>query len=98
MTTRRSFLATLLAAGAAPRLGWAAAGNPAYLAAAREPDGSFALFGLTPEGRATFRRLCPRAALPQRLTPAAPRPWPSAVAPAPSPWFSTASPAPRWPA
>jgi hypothetical protein len=55
MTTRRRFLATLLAAGAAPRLGWAAAGNPAYLAAAREPDGSFALFGLTPEGRATFR-------------------------------------------
>ena len=55
MTTRRCFLATLLAVGAAPRLGWAAAGNPAYLAAARDPDGTFALFGLTPEGTTTFR-------------------------------------------
>lgn len=55
MTTRRGFLSGLLAAGTAPRLGWAAAGDPAYLAAAKEPDGSFALFGLTAGGAQTFR-------------------------------------------
>ncbi|SEM90692.1 hypothetical protein SAMN04488003_10681 [Loktanella fryxellensis] len=55
MTTRRTFLAALLAAGAMPRLGWAAVGNPAYLAAAQEADGTFALFGLTEGGIETFR-------------------------------------------
>jgi len=55
MTTRRGFLSGLLAAGAAPRLGWAAAGDPSFLAAAKEPDGSFALFGLTTEGTQSFR-------------------------------------------
>lgn len=55
MTTRRRFLATLLAAGAAPRVGWAAVGGPAYLAAAKEPDGAFALFGLAEDGTETFR-------------------------------------------
>jgi hypothetical protein len=55
MTTRRGFLASLLAAGAAPRLGWAAVGSPAYLAAAREPDGTFALMGLAMDGAETFR-------------------------------------------
>ncbi len=55
MTTRRRFLAALLAAGAAPRLGWAAAGNPSFLAAARLAGGSFALFGLGGEGGVTFR-------------------------------------------
>jgi hypothetical protein len=55
MATRRSFLATLLAAGATPRLGWAAVGNPSYLAAAQDPDGSFALYGLADDGADTFR-------------------------------------------
>lgn len=55
MTSRRNFLGALLAAGTAPRLGWAAAGDPAYLAAAREPDGGFALFGLDSDGARTFR-------------------------------------------
>ena len=55
MTTRRTFLAALLATGAAPRIGWAAVGDPSYLAAARQPDGSFALFGLDAEGGVTFR-------------------------------------------
>lgn len=55
MTTRRTFLAALLAAGATPRIGWAAVGNPSYLAAARQPDGGFALFGLDAEGGVTFR-------------------------------------------
>ncbi|HRW14115.1 DUF1513 domain-containing protein [Amaricoccus sp.] len=55
MTTRRGFLAGLLAAGTAPQLGWASVGNPAYLAAAQEPDGGFALFGLRGDGTETFR-------------------------------------------
>lgn len=55
MTTRRRFLATLAAAGAVPRVGWGAAGHPDYLAAARLPDGSFALMGLDHGGAETFR-------------------------------------------
>ncbi|MAY85837.1 MAG: twin-arginine translocation pathway signal [Pseudooceanicola sp.] len=55
MATRRAFLATLLAAGAAPRLGWADVGQPTYLAAAREPDGGFAMFGLDEAGADMFR-------------------------------------------
>lgn len=55
MTNRRSFLTSLLACGAAPGLGWAAAGSPAYLAAAGEADGSFALYGLAEDGTDTFR-------------------------------------------
>lgn len=55
MTTRRSFLAALLAAGATPRLGWAAAGNPAWIAAARVGADGFALFGLDGDGGVAFR-------------------------------------------
>lgn len=55
MTTRRGFLFGLLAAGATPRLGWAAVGSPDYLAAAGEPGGGFALHGLTADGVAVFR-------------------------------------------
>lgn len=55
MTTRRSFIASLLAAGTAPGLGWAAVGSPAYLAAARDAGGGFALYGLAETGRRTFR-------------------------------------------
>lgn len=58
MATRRGFIASLAAAGTvnvAPRLGWAAVGDPAFLAAAREPDGSFVLYGLSTEGATTFR-------------------------------------------
>ncbi|WP_294607550.1 DUF1513 domain-containing protein [uncultured Roseovarius sp.] len=55
MIHRRGFLASLLAVGATPRLGWAAVGNPSYLAAARDPDGSFALYGLDTRGASTFR-------------------------------------------
>lgn len=51
---RRSFLASLLAASAAPRLSWADAGSPAYLAAAQLPEGGFALHGLTPAGESLF--------------------------------------------
>jgi len=55
MTTRRHFLAALLAAGAAPTLTWADAGGPAFLACAKEPDGGFALFGVSAAGADTFR-------------------------------------------
>lgn len=55
MTTRRGFL-KLLGAGAAlvPTLTWADMGGPAYLAAARRPDGSFALFGIDETGDDLF--------------------------------------------
>lgn len=51
---RRNFLATLLAASAAPRLSWADAGSPAYLAAAQTPDGQFRLHGLSLIGDSLF--------------------------------------------
>ncbi|MCB1332502.1 MAG: DUF1513 domain-containing protein [Roseivivax sp.] len=54
MTTRRAFLAGLAAAGATPRLGWAAVGQPAYLAAARRADGGFVLTGIDAQGRDAF--------------------------------------------
>lgn len=54
MTTRRGFLATLLAASAIPSLSWADAGDPSYLAAAKLLDGSFALHGLTAAGATVF--------------------------------------------
>lgn len=55
MPTRRAILAGLLAASAASVPGWAAAGSPAYLACARDPDGAFALYGLGPDGAERFR-------------------------------------------
>jgi len=55
MTTRRTFLASLLAASASPRLGWAAVGSPAYLAAAKLPGGAHILCGLDIAGVETFR-------------------------------------------
>ncbi len=55
MPTRRQVLGTFLAGLAAPRIGWAAAGSPAYLGAAKEDDGQFALFGLDEAGADIFR-------------------------------------------
>lgn len=54
MPTRRHVLSALVAFGALPATGWAAVGNPAYLAAARCPDGSFSLHGLNSAGIETF--------------------------------------------
>lgn len=54
MTSRRGFLAGLLAASALPSLSWADAGSPAFLAAAKQADGSFALHGLTASGATVF--------------------------------------------
>ncbi|WP_456388943.1 DUF1513 domain-containing protein [Profundibacter sp.] len=52
---RRGFMAGLLAASTVPGLSWADAGSPAYLAAAREADGTFAMFGIDSQGGDVFR-------------------------------------------
>jgi len=59
MIARRSFVAGLMAAGAMPRTGWAALGNPAFLSAARLPDGQFCLCGLTARGEIAFQQPLP---------------------------------------
>lgn len=58
MLSRRRFLAAA-ALASLPVPGWAEAGSPALLAAAREPSGSFALFGLTDTGGIAFRIALP---------------------------------------
>ncbi|SEO15280.1 hypothetical protein SAMN04490248_10233 [Salinihabitans flavidus] len=55
MSTRREFMTALAAASALPSLSWADAGSPAFLAAAREPDGTYALFGLDRTGADVLR-------------------------------------------
>lgn len=55
--TRRGFLAaagTGLAASIAPGAAWAEVGDPAYLAAAKEPGGAYRLVGLAATGAALF--------------------------------------------
>ncbi|WP_406721170.1 DUF1513 domain-containing protein [Thioclava litoralis] len=56
---RRHFLASLAAAVSVPRLSWADAGSPAFLAAAKSPDGSYAIWGLTAEGAPLFTQPLP---------------------------------------
>ena len=58
MATRRHVLAGL-AAAALPGLSWAAAGNPAYLAAAKDADGAAWLHGLSATGESRFRLALP---------------------------------------
>ena len=53
MATRRGFLAAMAAALAVPRLSWADAGSPAFLAAAKQGEG-FVLCGLGPDGGIVF--------------------------------------------
>ncbi|NDV01020.1 DUF1513 domain-containing protein [Pseudoroseicyclus tamaricis] len=55
MPSRRLFLATLAASASGASLGWAAAGAPRFLAAARLEDGTFDLVGLRGTGEAVFR-------------------------------------------
>ncbi|NRB02453.1 MAG: DUF1513 domain-containing protein [Rhodobacteraceae bacterium] len=59
MPNRRAFLAGLLATGLAPRRTWAEAGNPAFLSAAKTPDGDYCLCGLTRTGKIAFQRPLP---------------------------------------
>lgn len=76
MTTRRGFLAGLLATSLTPRPSWADLGSPAFLSAAKTPDGSYLLAGLSITGAVLFR--CP---LPERGHAAAAHPLrPEAVA------------------
>lgn len=56
---RRQFLATLAAATALPCASWADAGSPAFLAAARDAAGDYALYGLTGAGAPVFRIALP---------------------------------------
>lgn len=55
MTTRRGFLGGVLASGFVPAIGWADAGSPGFLNAARQPDGQYVLVGLTKDGAELFR-------------------------------------------
>lgn len=55
MSTRREFLVGLMAVGMAPAPVWADAGNPSFLSAARMPDGSFGLCGLSADGDILFQ-------------------------------------------
>lgn len=57
MTTRRGFLAGLLATGLAPSPSWADLGGPAFLAAAKTPQGGYLLAGLSDQGAIRFT--CP---------------------------------------
>jgi uncharacterized protein len=54
MPTRRLFLAGLTASAALPRVTWADAGAPSYLAAARIASGAYRLCGLDEGGRILF--------------------------------------------
>lgn len=75
MATRRGLIAGL-AALALPRLSWADAGSPAFLAAARTGAEAYVLCGLGPDGQELFR-----LDLPARGHAAAAHPWrPEAVA------------------
>ncbi len=57
---RRAFLASLAAsAGLSLRPSWAQAGGPAFLAAAKEPSGGYALLGITETGAEIFRIALP---------------------------------------
>ncbi len=59
MPDRRAFLSGMLAAGLWPKSTWADVGAPAFLSAARKPDGSHALFGLDTAGGITFEVALP---------------------------------------
>ncbi|RED18769.1 DUF1513 domain-containing protein [Pontivivens insulae] len=56
---RRGFLAGLMAGSAAPSISWAGAGGAAFIGAARCPDQSFALIGLTSDLRVAFEHPIP---------------------------------------
>ncbi len=54
MVTRRRMLAGLAATSLLPSAGWSSVGTPDYLSAARAPDGTYLLAGLTTTGDITF--------------------------------------------
>ncbi|MGB0959511.1 MAG: DUF1513 domain-containing protein [Halocynthiibacter sp.] len=54
MATRRHFIAGLLASGLYPNVSWSDIGNPQFLSAARMPDGTHRMFGLSARGEVLF--------------------------------------------
>ncbi len=54
MVSRRRLLAGLAATSLLPSAGWSSVGMPAYLSAARTPEGAYVLAGLTHQGDITF--------------------------------------------
>ena len=54
MSTRRSFIAGMLASGFFPLPTWAEAGSPVFLSAGLRPDGTYVLCGLGASGEITF--------------------------------------------
>ena len=54
-SSRRTFLKAAIAAAVVPRLSWADAGSPAYLGAARDASGDYALYGMDAQAQILFR-------------------------------------------
>lgn len=54
MATRRGFLAGLMATGVLPTPSWSDVGSPAYLSAAKIPNGSHSLVGINVSGEKVF--------------------------------------------
>lgn len=59
MTSRRGFLAGLMASTLTPQASWAAAGSPAFLSAGKDASGAFLLAGLSRTGEILFRHPLP---------------------------------------
>ncbi|NVK13689.1 MAG: DUF1513 domain-containing protein [Rhodobacteraceae bacterium] len=59
MTSRRGFLAGLMASALAPQASWATAGSPAFLTAGKDASGAFLLAGLSGTGGVLFRHPLP---------------------------------------
>ena len=59
MATRRAFIAGLIATGLSPKPTWADAGSPAFLSAAKKPDGRYVLCGLRADGQIAFELVLP---------------------------------------
>lgn len=59
MTSRRRFLAGLVATSVAPSATWADVGAPAYLTAGQSDSGQYLIAGLSTQGRVLFRHALP---------------------------------------
>ncbi|WP_417245648.1 DUF1513 domain-containing protein [Celeribacter sp.] len=59
MSSRRTFIKAALAAAFVPRLSWADAGSPAFLGAAKDTNGDYALYGLDHDAQILFRAPLP---------------------------------------
>ena len=55
MASRRNFLTGIIASSTFPRLSWADAGNPKFLAASKLPNGKYILCGINASGKDVFR-------------------------------------------